>query len=978
MVYKYTKQQAEDYAAGRGGPSTSELHTEREAEKADARAEDYREAEQVLSPSEQRVSDWRRDNPDRWVASESDQSVFVGVGDLAGRGLQFDNEGDSTPIVFISQEQAALLPQKVEQQITMGPLPSDSFYTSEYSPAGGAQTFRPPTIDGKYNEYGMPTFSVEPTFGKGGLDGVYDIFAHDAETVRMGDKINDVVYLVNEKINEFKDSDALKRGEELRQRAIEFDKKFGKINPIPTQKEVIVGADVMFAPHMPNISKKSWIAGADLIMNMPTLPVYLGKKISHLERSGEITPISGTYRPPSRGGAEYGVDPFYGEKFSNVKLFSGKPTTELAGHTGSYLSMGYEEFKFKPATGAVKIATEIALMYAGGWAIGAASKVGVIGVRSGVGKVGKALATKYTRYEDVPISKLQKGLHVGWGDPTQSVEKFVVSLPQSIVAAKKALGKYDLLKSYSPKINVGGKMVLDPTRFKLGKLREQAFTLPEKFVEPAVGLGFMTAVGYDVVSTPGEEVPEKMAHLAVGFLGAMRGYRAPERMIDRWRVRGRKEIPDVEMIQPEILSGKEQFSNVKKGETIEQLIKRFEDPHPSLKLELGDTAMSIHASPYAFKAEFPVQYGATRLSDMPGLYGAPARAISPHFSRTGQLSKPKGIDPYTGKEINPDAVKLGFWQKLVQAEPESLTPQLVATSLKGVGRIPGRSRSSLTKSREYIGELEGGPYTPIQGKGVITRNVELAVKGGSKVEAELTTPPDMWMSRTSQDFYIRVGDRKVPIDTYKTFEGDVRPGPTKAEIFEVTGTVMPKYGSYKARRENILQSAQKARKAELAEMKGESGRGGYSLPKTTSKGRYLSSRTQAVKSYIPVPSSYKPITESYTTRIKDSYVPPESYVPKLGDSYSKVVDSSNVKVPDSYVPVPSSSKVVVDKSYVRPPPSKVPPPPEIIIPSLKLKLKKQKTTKKYKKYDTYKWDQENPIATLEEMMTGKKSKRKKS
>ena len=463
-----------------------------------------------------------------------------------------------------------------------------------------------------------------------------------------------------------------------------------------------------------------------------------------------------------------------------------------------------------------------------------------------------------------------------------------------------------------------------PEAFKIRK----AVLGAERVIEPGVGVVFGAAVAKDLAETPKEELPEKIMELAVGFAGAEKGYRAPEKFIDIFRTRGRIELPVKEIIEPQILTGAEPFPYVKPKETVPELITRFKEPEFKLPGEEPGITRVWHAAPGKKPVDFQIELTKLRPGDLPGLYVAPS--VSPHFLRTGMI-RPKEMP-------KPSYLERFFSQQ------ESLTPTIIRAEVPGVKRIPAHERLSLEASRRAVLKME-------KAEAIITRDVELAQFRTGKVEAEAVIPPGSQLKRVGEKYYVQIGDRRVPIDSYVA-EAMIK-APTLKEI-------------------TVIKKGPKIRKEPDPY---------YRLPKDTRKKPYYRVDSEYPSEYIaPVPS------ERITPRPREEVpaIPSERIVP--------IPSEYIAPTPSEYIaPRPSEEITLIPSEYIAPRPSEeitpytpvfVPPPP---IPKLKPRYEKPKKPigRVRKETPGYAWQLANPIASLEQLLgvqktTKRKAPRKKS
>jgi len=562
-------------------------------------------------------------------------------------------------------------------------------------------------------------------------------------------------------------------------------------------------------------------------------------------------------------------------------------TGEIAG--GKKFQEKYTKFQEAPITTVRDVGAEVALLYASGYGVGAVTKVGVLGARGGVGYMGTKAA----------------------GLVKTHVPKIPVKIPEALVKRKIPLIERKI-----------------PEKIDINKLIQKAFKNVERGIEPTVAVGFGVAVAEDIAVTPKEELPEKLIKYGIGFAGAMKGYRAPEKAIDIFRTIGRTEIPVTKIVEPRVLSGKDPFPYVKKGETIPDIIQSFKRAQTTLPTIRKDGAMVIHGTGKAWAKETVVRIGEKRPSDISGAYVTPLGRASPHFLRTGEIE-------------TKDMPKPGFFEKYFPKQ-ETLSPQYVVMDIPGVGRIPKKYRHSVALSRLYMKMAE-------KGKARISRDVELAQKGGSKVEVEALVPPGTKAKQYGTEHYVMIGDRKVPLDMYYAESGKSLKDMTKKE----------------RAKQDIKFDDTIDVKAEM--LKKESYL--YLYKKPPKRAPYYIG-TKLSKSYVP------PQRRSYTFPTPKSYVPPiaKSYVPPIAKSYMvPVPDEYIVHPPKSYVPPPSESYVPPPSDeYVVPPPySYVPPPPPEEFITKPPKKKKKEKVPKLSKLDAYYWNLANPQATLKQMLRGK-------
>ena len=276
----------------------------------------------------------------------------------------------------------------------------------------------------------------------------------------------------------------------------------------------------------------------------------------------------------------------------------------------------------------------------------------------------------------------------------------------------------------------------------------KGITTGAKYIEPSIGVVGAGAMGYSVVSAPTQkEAIERMAHLGVGTAGAVKGFKAGGKLVERIQVRGLKEVPIEQIMKPEVIAGKEQFPTVPEGMSGKQFKQYFKESPYKLPKEVPGLTRVWHATPQKFTPQTEIQAAVTRGSDVPGLYVAPS--ISPHFLRVGGVKAPT------------TPTKIPLFKRLF-GESEPLEPAVLRIDVPGgITRLPKSIRTKVEPSREFL-ETQATP-----GKGYLTPVLEKALAGkGVGVEAEAVLAPKTLLAQTGSKYYIKIGEHRVPIKEY--------------------------------------------------------------------------------------------------------------------------------------------------------------------------------------------------------------------
>jgi len=265
-------------------------------------------------------------------------------------------------------------------------------------------------------------------------------------------------------------------------------------------------------------------------------------------------------------------------------------------------------------------------------------------------------------------------------------------------------------------------------------------------VEPALGIygGYETGKYVLAGETPEEKI-KRTGEVGVGLAGAMYGFKKAQTGVDWLRVRGRTEIPKEKIVDPRVLSGEQQFPMVKRGLTPAQAIEAFKSEKTQFKFPGEEGYGGYHATAQKFGKTMLIGGEATRPSDVPGLYISPKYA-STYFTRTGELQP---------RELARTSII-----KKIFGEADPLRPQITRQSGIDVGRLPPEQRYSVSGAREFL-TTKGEP-----GKAYLTPTLERSLRCGGAPEAEAVISPMTKIVRVGERFYVKIGDRRIPIDEY--------------------------------------------------------------------------------------------------------------------------------------------------------------------------------------------------------------------
>jgi len=577
-------------------------------------------------------------------------------------------------------------------------------------------------------------------------------------------------------------------------------------------------------------------------------------------------------------------------------------STEDIQNISRFIEGKYTQFQQTPLTTVRDIGTEAAIIILTGGVAGLGIKSGIIGARAvtryGAGKIA-------TRIPPVPVTL---------GPRTAKIHTLAEKL-------------------------WSGRVLKDPEKFDIGKFASSAIQTTPGLIEPAVALGFTAHMYKDIKSTTKEEIPRKIYEYGLGFLGATKGFKAPEKFIGWWSTKGRKEIPLETIVEPSVLAGKRYLPDLKKGETFEEYALRFQyEKLPSeiapkiITKEMMKAPMEEQIHYRGFRAvsertrdieristtqkQFPIK--PRHETDMPVTYVS-ADTLSPYFLMLG--GKVPGSRPTL---------------KSLLSTTQSPFAKAYRIEAKGVRRLPKEVREDVGMSQKFMEEqAEPGFFYTTK---ALERKFSGAPGGKKEIEAGLTG--ETLYKTTGETYYITHRGVRVPLN-----EINARINQKQANINQEIVSTKGKY---------IKESELKS----------------YDL--LTSSKKYVpiikgsDYTTTAVQEYVPPPASkeYRPPPP---TR---EYVPPsqpKEYVPP-----PQPKEYVSPPQPKEYVPPPPPME------YVPPPPPMeyVPPPPPMeYVPPPPPGYKKDLIRKGKIMTPGYAWNLANPIASLEQLMGGRTTKR---
>lgn len=270
--------------------------------------------------------------------------------------------------------------------------------------------------------------------------------------------------------------------------------------------------------------------------------------------------------------------------------------------------------------------------------------------------------------------------------------------------------------------------------------------------------------------------------LTIVGLGARAGQKSADKLIGKLSTRGLKEVK-IEQLSPNRVKEKA-FPQIKKGETAQQLVKRFKEPRlPGEKAGTprSFTATDIRALAKSKKVPIGAKRGGTIKSEFPGRFGADVP--SENFLRLG---------------------KEGDFKLLGLDRPGGI-PSLVRTTLKNI-RTPKSSGGKLgvTKARtseltRLLGGVRGQSFKQIQGQTPTLPSGE-AVVPFIKAERELIIPFTTKLTKPTSRFFVNIDGVRVPIFENIAISGTSPTGtiatPTNFEQFITASSSTPSSSAF--------------------------------------------------------------------------------------------------------------------------------------------------------------------------------------
>jgi len=383
--------------------------------------------------------------------------------------------------------------------------------------------------------------------------------------------------------------------------------------------------------------------------------------------------------------------------------------------------------------------------------------------------------------------------------------------------------------------------------------------------------------------------------------------------IDVARTIGKSELPVREIVAPEYFAG-QRFPEIRKGQTVGELLQEFKPQLPDETKPAGFTASRI-----PFKGETVARKGS---SEFFGLYQAPK--LSPIFLRiSGESRKTFGLNPFgtlrpTVQRVTPTAYELPKGVNPSQSNLNPLNTELVRKF--GGGEIPVKrtdipklSVAFTEKEIKFIKDhpkakdkvmvrVETGEPTLERGKAYVTF---------IKTEKEAIIPFGTPLIQTGKRFYFEFEGRRVPIQEYKALSLEQERALTKSAASsstKITTAGKSASSSYRPLRSEPLTSPLDVIRLRSSSRSPSSSSSSYirssilSSPRSSSISSYsrspssTSSISSSSSSSIVAPSPYNPLSSSSSTSLSSSSSSPSS---SSLSSSSNIISSTSITRPES-------------------------------------------------------------------------------
>ena len=321
----------------------------------------------------------------------------------------------------------------------------------------------------------------------------------------------------------------------------------------------------------------------------------------------------------------------------------------------------------------------------------------------------------------------------------------------------------------------GGGMVARTGLTKMGL--PKAANLVEPATHTILGATVLKEISEIKSVEQGLEFGKDIALMGSGFkIGQKSGLRT----FDTMRTSGAKEVPIESIVKKEVLAGQEVFPLTKKGGTVQDVIKSFEDPTTGKLTGYHATTGNMGKTPV-------VRDQISRPDDVPGLYISPAKqGTSPHFLRSGGDGATSSLKYMHGglKEVkigilehSPQKIKTGV-KKLGEGllgTPTPLEPNVMKISVSNVARLPPAERTAFVRKggKQVPAAAQEWLASPDAQKGTayLTPILENTVRTGARAEAEAVIAPHTQLTRVpGEKRFFEFGGRKVEVRDYKTIE----------------------------------------------------------------------------------------------------------------------------------------------------------------------------------------------------------------
>jgi hypothetical protein len=278
----------------------------------------------------------------------------------------------------------------------------------------------------------------------------------------------------------------------------------------------------------------------------------------------------------------------------------------------------------------------------------------------------------------------------------------------------------------------------------------------------SIGKKVYTGEGFPEI---GETLRTKPKYSTGYVIGEVIQWKAPElalKGVDYARTFKMKELPVKDIIAPEYFKG-QKYPLISKGETAKELLEEFKPLLPGETKPAGFTA-----SPRSFKKETTILKGT---SELPGLYQAPK--LSPAFLKITGESDKKLFSLFNYRTLKPTIAR-------ITPEEYRLIPEI-----KDYEKIA--TAQNLPKIKKFFEESaeKGKAYVPF-----IKKEKEAVIPFGTK------------LTQKDKRFFIKFGERRIPIFEYTIDNAD----DVSKEVKQVTAKSLLSYNERKVGKESYVTS----------------------------------------------------------------------------------------------------------------------------------------------------------------------------